>query len=354
MNNTKKGDSGAKLIFGNEELVSQLLRNYSGLEILKDVQAEDIEDVTDKYVPMFEEERDSDVVKKIHLKGNEKPFFLISLIEHKARVDYNVIMQLLRYMVFIWIDYEREMKKQTGNKDIARTKGFKYPPILPIVYYEDSGRWTADMNFVDRIMLNDVFEPFIPQFTYKLIQLNSYTKSELIEKQDELSLVMLINKLQDASEFKELDLPEEYLKDLSENTPDEVLEIISKVITVMLRKLNLEESEILDFTDQVRERKMGELFENFRGYDVPAVRREARAEGEAAGEAKGDATRLIKQVCIKLEKGKTIEQIADDLEETADTITQICTAIEKAGTHDAKVTYQFMNKKQETSVKDNS
>ena len=165
------------------------------------------------------------------------------------------------------------MKKQTGNKDIAKAKGFKYPPILPIVYYEDSGRWTADMNFADRVMLNDIFEPFIPQFTYKLIQLNSYTKSELIEKQDELSLVKLINKLQDASEFKDLELPEDYLKDLSENTPDEVLEIISKVITVMLRKLNLEENEILDFTDQVRERKMGELFENFRGYDVPAVRR---------------------------------------------------------------------------------
>ena len=175
MNNTKKGDSGAKLIFGNEELVSQLLRNYSGLEILKDVQAQDIEDVTDRYFPMFEEERDSDVVKKIHLKGNEKPFFLISLIEHKSRVDYNIIMH--------------------------------------------------------------IFEPFIPQFTYKLIQLNSYTKSELIEKQDELSLVMLINKLQDVSEFKDLDLPEDYLKDLSENTPDEVLEIRSKVITVMLKQV---------------------------------------------------------------------------------------------------------------------
>ena len=343
MDNTKKGDSGAKLIFGNEELVSQLLRNYSGLEILKDVQAEDIEDVTDKFVPMFEEERDSDVVKKIHLKGNEKPFFLISLIEHKSRVDYNIIMQLLRYMVFIWIDYEREMKKQTGNKDIARTKSFKYPPILPIVYYEDSARWTADMDFAERIMLNDIFEPFIPQFTYKLIQLNSYTKSELIEKQDELSLVMLINKLQDASEFKELDLPEEYLKDLSENTPDDVLEIISKVITVMLRKLNLEESEILDFTDQVRERKMGELFENFRGYDVPAVRREAKAEGEI--------TRLIKQICMKLKKGQSVERIADDLVENVDTINKICSAIEQVGTHDVEAVYQLMNLKQDETFK---
>ena len=53
------------------------------------------------------------------------------------------------------------MKKETGNKDIARTKGFKYPTILPILYYEDSGRWTADMDFAERIMLNDTFEPFI-------------------------------------------------------------------------------------------------------------------------------------------------------------------------------------------------
>ena len=159
---------------------------------------------------------------------------------------------------------------------------------------------------------------------------------------------MLINKLQDASEFKDLYLPEDYLKDLSENTPDEVLEIISKVITVMLRKLYLEENEILDFTDQVRERKMGELFKNFRGYDVPAVRRES----EAKGAARGDATRLIKQVCIKLEKGKTIDQIAEDLEENTNTINKICAAIEKAGTHDSATIYQLMNPKQEDNVRE--
>ena len=151
---------------------------------------------------------------------------------------------------------------------------------------------------------------------------------------------MLINKLQDASEFKDLDLPEDYLKDLSANTPDEVLEIISKVITVMLRKLNLEENEILDFTDQVRERKMGELFENFRGYDVPAVR------------AEGEEIHLIKLVCKKLEKGQSVNRIADDLVENVDKINKICAAIEKAGTYDAKAIYRFMNSKQETSAKD--
>ena len=89
---------------------------------------------------------------------------------------------------------------------------------------------------------------------------------------------------------------------------------------------------------------MGELFENFRGYDVPAVRREAKAEG--------DATRLIKQVCKKLEKGKSTEQIADELEENMDMITKICAAIEKAGTHDATAIYHIMNPKQEDNAEE--
>lgn len=39
-------------------------------------------------------------------------FFIISLIEHKSKVDYNVVMQIFRYMSFIWEDYEREMEKK--------------------------------------------------------------------------------------------------------------------------------------------------------------------------------------------------------------------------------------------------
>ena len=41
--NSKAGDSGGKLIFGNPRLLAQLLRDYSGMEILKDVKPEDIE-----------------------------------------------------------------------------------------------------------------------------------------------------------------------------------------------------------------------------------------------------------------------------------------------------------------------
>lgn len=284
LSNSKVHDSSSKLIFGNAELCSQFLRNYMDMPILKNVKAEDIEDVSERYVPMFTEERNLDTVKRIKITENNTIFF-ISLIEHKTKVDYNVCMQLLRYMIYIWEDYEKEMERT--KKGISRTKGFKYPPILPIVYYEGIGKWTAVRNLQDRILFDKAFEPFIPKFFYKLIELNSYSIEQLVEKNDELSLVMLINRLQSSTEFRELNLPENYIKNLSEHSTDELLNIIAKVTSSMLRHLRLPEDEVEEFTGQIKERKMAVLFEHFKDVDIPAARKKAMESGLKEGLEKG-------------------------------------------------------------------
>ena len=96
MSNSKVEDNGAKLIFENPTLCAQLLRDYSNIDLLKNVRPEDITDVTERYIPMFTEERNADVVKQVRVNDNEE--VLIALIEHKSAVDYNVSMQILRYM----------------------------------------------------------------------------------------------------------------------------------------------------------------------------------------------------------------------------------------------------------------
>ena len=90
--NSKVADSGGKIIFENPYLCAQLFQDYVDMEELKGIRPEDIKDVTERYIPMFTEERDADVVKKIHLKDNNDIF--IALIEHKSSVDYNVVMQI--------------------------------------------------------------------------------------------------------------------------------------------------------------------------------------------------------------------------------------------------------------------
>ena len=85
-------------------------------------------------------------------------------------------------------------------------------------------------------------------------------------------------------------LPEDYIKNLSEQSTDELLDIIAKVTASMLRHLNLPEDEVAEFTGQVKERKMAELFENFKDVDIPAARKKAREEGWAEGHTDGFVT----------------------------------------------------------------
>ena len=64
LTNTTFRDSSAKIIFKDPILCAQFLRDYVDIPILKDVEPEDIEDETDRFVHLFTEERDSDVVKR--------------------------------------------------------------------------------------------------------------------------------------------------------------------------------------------------------------------------------------------------------------------------------------------------
>ena len=63
--------------------------------------------------------------------------------------------------------------------------------------------------------------------------------------------------------------------------------------------------------------------------------------GETIGEAIGRDRKLIELVCCKLKKSKSIEQIAEELEEEMDVIAAICKAAEAAAPdYDSDVVYQ--------------
>lgn len=206
--NTSPKDSSAKLIFDNHILCAQFLRDYVDVELLKDVQPEDIEDISERFLWLWQESRESDSVKKIHLKGKEgaDTLFVITLIEHQSRVDHDM--------------------------------------ILPIVFYDGHGMWTAAVNFQERVYLNETLGEYIPSFRYLVVPLSRYSNEELIGKKDELSLVMLVDKLQSAADFRTLkELPEGYLEEIARESPESVLKLIGKILAVLLVRLNVPREE---------------------------------------------------------------------------------------------------------------
>ena len=90
------------------------------------------------------------------------------------------------------------------HNSINKTKEFKYPPISPIVYYEGTNKWTTVTRLHDRIYLSDVLGEFIPDYRCIMVQLNEYTNQKLMEKKDELSIIMMLNKLQERKDFVSL------------------------------------------------------------------------------------------------------------------------------------------------------
>ena len=138
---------------------------------------------------------------------------------------------------------------------------------------------------------------------------------ELIDKQDELSLIMLIDKLRSSAEFHKLkEIPEEYLDNISQNSPESLLKLISKIIAAFLHRLNVPQDEIGEFTDQIERRDFTMLFENFEAYDVQAERKKARELGMAEGLAEGHATGLAEGRVAGLLAGRS-ESILDVLED---------------------------------------
>ena len=276
LTNSQLKDSSSKVIFDEPVLCAQFLRDYVNIPYMKEVRAEDIEDVSAQFVPLFAEERNADRVKKVNIRG-KNPFFLVSLIEHKTEIEYNVCMQIFRYMIYIWEDYEKKM--ETLQKGITKRKDFRYPPILPIIYYEGRKMWTAPLDFRSRVNNGEIFEKFVPNFQYYLVPICQYENEELLEKADEISLIMLLNKLQTEEDFTELKrIPSTQLEAILRGTPKHILDRIANVMLAFLLKANVPIPEAEELVGKVREKKMGELFANVK-IDIQAMRREvAKAE----------------------------------------------------------------------------
>ncbi len=142
---------------------------------------------------------------------------------------------------------------------------------------------------------------------------------QFTSRNNELSLLMLITRLRSSEEFKQLKLPKDYLDSLGKNLMDDVRDVLAKIFETLLRKINVTEEQISDFTGQIKEMRMGQLFEHFVGYDWQATRNEALAEGKEIG----STLRVIKTVRHMLSKGKSVAEIADDIGEDLASIQEI-------------------------------
>jgi len=75
------------------------------------------------------------------------------------------------------------------------------------------------------------------------------------------------------------DLPQDYLEQLRRELSPGLSKLLADVITVLLKRINVPDSEIEEITDKLYERSVQTMFAWADNYDVQETRRVARAEG---------------------------------------------------------------------------
>ena len=262
-------DNSYKRIFNEPELFCQFIKDFIPISCLKDIKPEDVEDYTERFLPLISEARDSDTVKLMKVKD----MFVIALIEPQTDVNYLMAFRFLEYCAYIWRVWIDDREKE--KKGSSTVKKFKLPPIIPIIYYSNTGNWTAPVRFVDKVALSDIFRKYIPDFSYEVVGLSKYSVDDLMAFEDILTFLLIIDKIKKPEEIKEVlkRLNETYLNKIKDKIPDNLLELLRAVITLFLAKLNIPENEIEQITEKIKRKEMQEMFTLVESYDVQETRR---------------------------------------------------------------------------------
>jgi hypothetical protein len=314
----KAKDNSVKAILAEPELFAEFLRNFIPIDILKDVAPTNIEDISERLISLVSEQKDGDTIKRINLDDG-KSLFVIAIVEHESKVNFRAPFKMLLYIALILNEYEKEINKDTN---ISFTKDFKYPPILPIIFYDGENEWTAEKNFLHRTEMNEIFEKYIPKFEYELVSLKEYSFTDLADFGDTLSLFMMVDKLKTAESFGEFkNLTKWHIEHIDNmNVPPHLKKLIVNVITLLLRRIDVPQIEIETLVKRIDERGISEMLA-IENYSVQATRREAAAE---ADRQRAEAERELKSAVRALfEKGSTVAEIATILNATEERVTSL-------------------------------
>jgi Mg2+ and Co2+ transporter CorA len=137
--------------------------------------------------------------------------------------------------------------------------------------------------------MGGIFEKYIPKFNYELVDLNKYSREELIKYGNALSLILLIDKIRWAEDIElSTSVPEDYLEYLSKNIPEPLLPLISDCVRVFLKHIEAPEEEIERISEKIYARRLNEMFYMVDGYSVKKTREQAKIEAtlEATEKAK--------------------------------------------------------------------
>ena len=246
------------------------------LNLKKKIKPEQLEKYKCSFITEKLQNRESDVIYKI----KDKKIFI--LIEHQTKIDYKMPYRIL--------EYEYELIRSENDYKGLGTKDYKIPAVISIVLYTGKQKWNVK-KYIEEVQERLEGYEEIKLAKYDVVDVNDFSKEELIKEKSFLSKAMLIEKAKDNKEI--IKYLEEIITEINENEEiyaEEIKQLFTIMINQILRiKIGNEKAE--EFIKNIKKgkggkRKMMTVFETIE-QDNKRIFRRGKKEGIIQGEING-------------------------------------------------------------------
>lgn len=261
-----KHDKIFKDILNDKEEARKFINKYLKLKV--PIQKNNIEPYNSSYINSLYQNKEADIVYK---KVDQNIFFLI---EHQSTIDMSMPYRIENYSM--------EIINTAVEKEKMRRKDYLYPKVIALVLYTGHKKWNAKLSFSDTQEKLEGYEEI--DRNYNIIDINNYSKKELLEDESFISKVLLLETSKSQKEFIE------NAKIVRKRTTKDKLEQIDKIIAVMLTRQMSKENckEILENLrkeggNEKVELAVERMFERENKKLIKQGKREGKIEGKIEG-----------------------------------------------------------------------
>ena len=267
----QKHDKSIKDILVDEKEMSKFLEQFMEIE----VKSEDLEEQKSSYINKQFEKRESDILYKF--KNKE----IYILVEHQSKVDKRMPRRIFEYCVGIMMELEKMRKEDDGSN----------PIIIPVVIYTGENKWNVKTSFSETQKTYEGYEKYKINLNYKLIDINKYSKAELLEKDTKLTSMMVFEKCKTKEELKS-----EIVEIILRAEDKERINWIKQLIRyVFVDKLGEDAMKILEILEKGEMNEMEELFERIERNEA-RIRRQLINKGRNAGIVDGRLQGIVENM----------------------------------------------------------
>ncbi|MBF0406727.1 MAG: Rpn family recombination-promoting nuclease/putative transposase [Candidatus Riflebacteria bacterium] len=187
-------DHSYKKLFSHKEMVEDLLRGFVHEDWVSQLDFSTLEPFPAEHVTDCYRDRRDDLIWRVRWKENWLYIYL--LLEFQSTIDCYMAVRIMGYVALLYQDIIQAKLIQYGDK---------LPPVLPVVIYNGSTRWNAEIDVFNLICQTPRgLEKYRPKLSYLLLDEGAIADSELVDLKNFVAALVRFEKSRTVAEMIEI------------------------------------------------------------------------------------------------------------------------------------------------------